>query len=291
MERVHAIGVDAAACVRCGRCVGVCPSAIFVQERPGGAVSLHGAERCIACGHCAAACPTGAVSHEAFPTERLRPLDRAALPSPEALEQLLAARRSMRCFTRQEVPDELLRRIVAAADRAPTASNARALAYVVVTDRAVLRRVVEFTLGVFARLVRLLSAAPVRWLVRPLAPGIYRYVSVFERMRREWETEGTDRILRGATALLAIHAPTGSRFGAEDANLACQNASLMAEALGVGQVYAGFVLTAARQHPGRLERLLGLAPDRRVLALLALGMPAFRYPRSFDRTPAVVRRI
>mgnify|MGYP001141272841 FL=1 len=110
-------------------------------------------------------------------------------------------------------------------------------------------------------------------------------------MRREWESEGTDRILRGATALLAIHAPKGSRFGAEDANLACQNASLMAEALGVGQVYAGFVLTAARQHPGRLERLLGLGPDRRVRALLALGMPAFVYPRSIDRSPAEVRRI
>lgn len=291
MERVYAIGIDAAACVRCGRCVGVCPSAIFLQERPGGAVSLHGAERCILCGHCAAACPTGAVSHEAFPTERLRPLDRAALPAPEALERLLAARRSMRCFTQQSVPDELLPRIVAAADRAPTASNARSLAYVAVSDRAVLRRVVEFTLGVFSRAVRVLSAAPVRWLVRPLAPGLYRYVATFERMQREWESEGTDRILRGATALLVIHAPKGSRFGAEDANLACQNASLMAEALGVGQVYAGFVLTAARQRPGRLERLLGLAPDRRIRALLALGMPAFAYPRTIDRTPAELRRL
>lgn len=291
MDRRYEIGIDAAACIRCGRCVEVCPQLIFVQEQSCGAVELRGVERCIGCGHCAAACPVGAVAHDGFPAGRIRPIDRGALPSAEALERLLAARRSMRCFTRQEVPDELLRRIVAAADRAPTASNSRSLAYVAVRDREVLRQVVEFTLATFHRVVRLLAAAPVRWLLRPLLPGLYRYVPAFERMRREWCDEGVDRILRGATALLVIHAPASGRFGAEDANLACQNASLMAEALGVGQVYAGFVLSAARQRPGRLERLLGLAPDRRVRALLALGMPQFRYPCSIDREPAEVKTL
>ncbi len=285
----YEIGVDAARCIRCGRCVGVCPSRIFSQERLGGAVALHDTDHCIGCGHCAAACPVGAVAHDAFPPERLRRIDRSALPSAEALEGLLAVRRSMRCFTTHEVPDELLRRIVAAADRAPTASNARGLGYVVVTDRAVLRQIVGFTLATFGRLVRVLSAAPVRWLLRPLLPGLYRYVPTFRRMEREWRDEGTDRILRGATALLVIHAPRRSRFGAEDANLACQNASLMAETLGVGQVYAGFVLSATRQRTGALERLLGLGPDRRVRALLALGMPQFRYPCAIDREPAEAR--
>lgn len=54
------------------------------------------------------------------------------------------------------------------------------------------------------------------------------------------------RILRRATALLIIHTPASNRFGCEDANLAYQNASLMAESLGVSQIYMGFVLTAAR---------------------------------------------
>lgn len=65
-------------------------------------------------------------------------------------------------------------------------------------------------------------------------------------MRREY-AGGNDRILRGATAVLLIHAPKESRFGTEDANLAYQNASLMAEVLGVSQIYMGFVLTAVRQ--------------------------------------------
>lgn len=278
-------------CIRCGRCVQVCPSLVFERAETGGCVVAARPEACIRCGHCVAACSAGAVRHEAFPPERIHAADYAALPRPEALERLLATRRSMRVFRREPIPEEALDRIVAAADRAPTASNARALGYVVVTDPARLRAVIEFTLATFDPLVRLLSNPLVRPWLQPLLPGVYRYVRVFRRMRREWDEQGIDRILRGATALVAIHAPKSSRFGSEDANLAYQNASLMAEASGVGQLYAGFVLTAVRRRKGVLERQLGLAPDRRIRALMALGLPQFRYPHTFDREPAPVTRM
>ena len=231
------IGVNDASCIRCGRCVKVCPSQIFVQEKAGGDVTLHKPENCILCGHCV----------------------------------------------------ELLDRIVAAADRAPTASNARQLGYTLVTDAAQLRAVTEYTLGIFGTLEKRLLHPLVRpWLSR-LVPGVYRYVPVFKRLRREY-AEGRDRVLRGATAVLFIHAPRESRFGAEDGNLAYENASLMAEALGVSQIYMGFVLTAVRQdRKAKLAAMLGL-DDRRICAVMALGMPQFRYPNYIDRAPAPVTR-
>lgn len=98
-------------------------------------------------------------------------------------------------------------------------------------------------------------------------------------------------MLRGATAVLFIHAPKENRFGAEDANLACQNASLMAEALGVSQIYMGFVLTALRQdRAARLNGMLGLE-GRRICAAMAFGMPQFRYPNYIDREPAEVTHL
>lgn len=283
------IRVNDSSCIRCGRCVKVCPSQIFVQEKAGGDVTLHKPENCIVCGHCVAACPTGSVEHAEFPAGRVHAADYAAMPTPEQVELLLAVRRSNRALTTRPVPQEMLDRIIAAADRAPTASNARQLGYTLVTDPAQLRAIAEYTLGVFGKLEkRLLHPLVKPWLSR-IVPGVYRYVPVFKRLRREY-AEGRDRILRGATAVLFIHAPKANRFGAEDANLAYQNASLMAEALGVSQIYMGFVLTALRQDKqAKLAGMLGLE-GRRICAVMALGMPQFRYPNYIDRTPAEVTR-
>lgn len=64
----------------------------------------------------------------------------------------------------------------------------------------------------------------------------------------------------------------------------------MAEALGVSQIYMGFVLTAVRQdRKAKLAAMLGLG-DRRICAVMALGMPQFRYPNYIDRAPVPVTR-
>ena len=67
-----------------------------------------------------------------------------------------------------------------------------------------------------------------------------------------------------------------------DANLAYQNASLMAESLGVSQIYMGFVLTAARMgRKNAFARIAGITG--RPQAIMALGIPAFRYSKYTER--------
>lgn len=284
------IAVDAAACIRCGRCVKVCPSEIFERKKPGSAVTVHHPETCIVCGHCVAACPTGAVLHADFPSEKVHPADLDALPTPEQLLALCRVRRSNRALKTEPVPEEYLDLILEAAHRAPTASNRQEVAFTVVTDPAMLRRIGEFTIAVFGRIARRLSNPLLKPWLRHLLPGVYDYLPLFKKMRRDY-AEGNDRILRGATAVVVIHLPQANRFGAEDANLAYQNASLMAETLGVSQIYMGFVLTAVRQDKNRtLNKLLGLE-GRRIAAVMALGMPQFRYSNYIDRKAIQVTRI
>lgn len=269
-------------CIRCGRCVTVCPSAIFRQEKPKGEISVHKPENCIVCGHCVAVCPTDSVCHAEFPAGTVHPIDYAAMPTPEQVMLLCAARRSNRTLSQRPVPHQMLQQIVEAANRAPTATNAQSLGYTLVTDPEVLKQVTEFTFGVFGKIVNRLTNPLLKPLLSRIIPSVYRYVPVFKRMRREYDEQGINRISRGATAMLFIHTPASNRYGAEDANLAYQNASLMAESLGVSQIYMGFVLMAVRQDKkGELAKRLGI--DGRICAVMALGMPQFRYPAYIDR--------
>lgn len=278
------ISIDNERCIRCGRCVKVCPSLVFGQERAGADVRVLSPENCIGCGHCAAACPTRAVVHEEFPADKVHPVDRAQLPTPEQLMLLCRTRRSNRALTRKPVPQELLDRILEAAHAAPTASNLQQVSYTVLTDPADLRAVVEHTLAFCRRMLRLLEMPVLGPLVRKFVPGADRYRLTFRRLLDEYEQEGRDRILRGATALIFIHTPAANRFGAIDCQLAYQNGSLMAEALGVSQIYTGFVLTALnadKKH--RLARHLGIGG--RIHAGMALGMPEFLFPNYIDKKP------
>ena len=249
---------------------------------------MQHSEECIACGHCVAVCAKDAIQHSAFPDGTTHPIDYAQLPTADQLFALMQARRSNRALTSRPVPHEALERIVEAATLAPTATNARLLSFTVVTDPEQLRAVADFTIQVFDKLANLLLNPVVKCLVKPFQPELYeKYAPMFASLKEAY-AKGEDPILRKATALLIIHSPKSNRFGAEEANLAYQNASLMAESMGVSQIYMGFVLTAIRQaKKGAFSRLLGIEGE--VFALMGLGMPAFRYPRSVDHREQPVR--
>ncbi len=283
------LSIDQSSCIKCGKCVKVCPAAIFTQVKVGEVVGIEHEEMCIGCGHCAAACPTGAVKHSDFPAEKVHPIDYTLLPTPEQMMLLCKARRSNRTMTKQPVPAEMLDMIVEAAHRAPTATNAQSVSFTLVTDPKRVREVSEYTLGIFGGVLKKLKNPVLKPLLKPLLKGVYRYVPVFERLLRE-DRAGNDPILRHATALLFIHTPESNRFGCEDCNLAYQNASLMAESLGVSQVYMGFVMSAVKQDNKRgLAKSLGI--DGHIHAIMALGMPAFRYPNYIDRKDIKVTKL
>ncbi len=275
--------IDSAACRRCGRCARVCPSGVF-EAAPDGTIAVAAADRCISCGHCVAACPADAVHHNHFPPEKVHAADRSTLPTPDQVLLLCRIRRSNRAFTSDPVPHDQLLRIVEAAHRAPTASNRQQVSFTLVTGPAQLRLVTRYTLDTFASIARKLRHPLVRpWLSR-IMPGTYRYLPAFDRMRRAYEEHGTDGILRGATALLLIHTPGDNAFGAIDANLAYQNASLMAESMGISQFYTGFVYMALRHGKARrLTRALGI--EGTINAGMALGMPRFLFDRYIDKKP------
>ena len=284
----YTLNFDESTCIRCGKCVKVCPSEIFTQAKPGAPISLQNLSRCIICGHCVAVCPTNSVIHSDFPASTVHPIETSALPSPESVLLLCRARRSNRAFSSRPIPSDYLDQILEAAHRAPTASNKQEVGFTLITDPQKLQQITALTISIFASLIKMLENPFLKPLIKRMTPDGYHYLPTFHRLTAA-HAQGKDLILRGATALLLIHTPRDSRFGCADSNLAYQNASLMAESLGVNQFYTGYIcsaLTQDRKH--RIEKALGI--DERIHAGMALGMPLFRFPNYIDKQAIRLKR-
>ncbi len=275
------IGVDAALCRHCRRCVQVCPASVleWTEERMPLACRP---EQCIGCGHCMDVCETGALRHSLFPPERVHTVRREMLPSPESLMELLRARRSNRTITTCPVPQDILDDLLEAARYAPTAENTRRVRVTVLEGEQIveLERVV---MRFFLRLASVLMSRPMRPLTKRLLPDLYGEAPELERFRERWEA-GESPCCCNASCVLVFSAPAGYDFSWQDCNLAYQNASLMAEAHGVSQVYLGLVQTALRFMPrGKVSRLLSLPKGHVPRAYMAIGIPRFLYPRYTER--------
>jgi nitroreductase/Pyruvate/2-oxoacid:ferredoxin oxidoreductase delta subunit len=276
-------------CIKCGKCVKVCPSKIIKQSSSDAPAMVESSKGCISCGHCVAVCPTDSVVHSEFPAEKVHPINYTLYPSAEQMMLLCKARRSNRVFSTKPIPANTLDLILEAAHRAPTASNQQQVAFTLITDPEKLRLITEFTIGVFGSAAKKLSNPFLKPFLKRIMPDAYRYLPVFSRMKQSYEN-GNDLILRKATTVILIYTPKTNRFGSEDANLAYQNGSLMAETLGVSQFYMGFVCSAIKQEKySTLEKLLGI--EGTIHSAMALGIPVFRYPNYIDRKEIVVTKI
>ncbi len=276
-------------CIKCGKCVRVCPAGIFSLPDTRKEAQINHPENCITCGHCVAVCPTDSVKHSLFPAEKVHPVELSQLPSPDALMLLIKSRRSNRAFSKKAVPREYIDRILEAAHRAPTASNGQEVEYTVVTDPEKLQLLIQFTADVFEEKVKRIGNPLVGAVVKRISPDLYRAAHRLKALTGMVK-EGKDPILRGATGVIFIHSPREAYYGKADCNLAYQNGSLMAESLGVSQFYTGFICRAIDEDKKRrFHKLLGI--EGTIHAGMAIGMPAFHYPKYIDRKEISVRKI
>lgn len=277
MTSIH-ISTDT--CIKCGKCAKVCPASILLQDTKASPIIVHKPEYCIVCGHCVDVCPTDSIQHSEIPMEKVHAINYDNMPTPDQLMELLHARRSNRSMNGKPVPREALDRIIEAGRYAPTARNTRQVTITVVDDPAKIRQVQEFVLDTFASLVKKLQNPIVKLFMRRIHPEYYQLLPLYNEFKKDFEN-GKDPILRHASAVIAYTTPT-DEFGEKDSNLAYQNSSLMAQTLGVSQVYLGFVCAAyERGNKLRLNKILGVDGD--IHALMGLGIPTVRYANYTER--------
>lgn len=276
------ISINNDTCIRCGKCQRVCPAFIPVIEQDA-VPSLRHPEVCIGCGHCVDVCPTGAYVHTDFPADSIHDINRNILPEPESLMELIRSRRSNRTIIATPIPQRSLDMIQEAARYAPTAQNSRQVHIHLITDDEALLKVETATINYFMSLARFMLLPPVKAIMRPFLRKLYDEVPALMAMNEQFK-KGQRPCICNCTALLVLSAPKGYSFGAQDCNLAYQNSSLMAESLGVSQIYMGFVQTAMfMMGCKRAAKVLGIPKGHKAFAIMGLGIPAFKYAKYTTR--------
>ncbi len=150
----------------------------------------------------------------------------------DALE-VIAHRRSIRCYTPQPVDRETIIKLLKAAMAAPSAGNRQPWEFIVITERATLDKLAES---------------------HPFAKMLYQAplcVSVCGAITRGYE--GTPE------------------YWVQDCSAATENLLLAAEALGLGAVWCG--VYPRQERVDAVQKLLGLPPKVIPLNIIAVGHP------------------
>lgn len=264
--------VEANTCTRCGLCAADCPKRLIIlNDLP----ELTDAKACINCQHCLTICPQGAIQLGDVRAKDCPPLEQ--LPSPDSMERLLAGRRSLRRFKKEEVDGSLLRRVADAAWNAPCGGNAHKLLISLVDRR---QDMIALREEVYARLAELVEHG--RLPAVKLRPG-------FMRAPELW-SKGVDWIFRDAPHLVMVSAAKDSVCPVEDPLIYLSQFEMAAQCHGLGTLWCGIFHYCLDLMPDLVPQL-GVPTHYRPSFTMLLGWPAVRYSRCACRGPAALHQV
>ncbi|MHA1669351.1 MAG: nitroreductase family protein [Promethearchaeota archaeon] len=137
------IGIDYGKCNSCGICLTACPlpGYFYFRDLENNKVIYdnHG-KKCLTCGQCISQCPEDAILYEnigdSFTFDGIQ--DMKSYSPYEKVFNTLVACRSTRRYKNQNVPKDVLEKVIRAMSYAPTGVNMRAESFTVISDREIL---------------------------------------------------------------------------------------------------------------------------------------------------------
>lgn len=285
------ISIDESRCTLCGLCVPVCVRRILEMREK--SVAVLDPALCIFCGHCKAVCPADAPRFSNLSEAEFEPAPTAEeIPNASPFLRFLRRRRSLRVYKSRPVEMEKLQMIVEAGRFAPTGGNRQGCEFVVVSKREVLDHVCTLTVRelqaegervkeALDRLHRLKEPLPEKYISKQTFPPVW------DRIAQKWG-EGVDQIFHHAPALVVIHVKKGTVVTPEmDAGLAAMQMVLVAETLGLGTCFIGFLIFAL-ENSKELQEALRVPTDHQAYVAFTVGYPGVDFLKLVARNPAKV---
>jgi ferredoxin len=284
--------IDREKCSRCGRCAEACSTGKLVKEDGDILVAKGSFMDCIACGHCMTVCPKGAirVSGRRFSPEDVVDLPpRSEQATPDQLDALLLARRSVRKFTDQEINRADVDRILAMTSTAPMGIPPTEVGVVVFHGREKVREFTAQAMASFESTLKFLNPVMLT-LMRPFmgredAEAMKEFIlPLLRQLVVEWKA-GNDYFAYEAPLALLFHR---SRFAdVADPHIATTYAMLAAQSLGLGSCMLGTTLVL--DHNAAFKARYGIPKRNKIGLGLVIGHPDRRFDRGIRRQFADVR--
>ena len=277
-------------CIGCGLCLEVCPC--FVLEITQAKSWVVRGDWCIGCGHCGAVCPEDAISFSTPMIQRHPQPHVHSASSPETLALLLRERRSIRLYEREPIPEDVLRKIIDAGKHAPTGRNSQNVRYVVLQSLDEIEQLRKMTLGfyekIFSKIRSPLGAFMLSLVAgRKIVESLRESVPKIEYARKLIE-QGKDCLFYHAPVVVMAHAESWDTCSAFNCSTALYNCSLMAQTLGVGCCFNGYLVSAVN-HDRKIKKWLNIPHDHLSFAAMTLGYPKVRFQALVERESPTVQ--
>lgn len=270
-------------CTKCMRCVRDCVAGVWRDVD--GVPTPVALDLCNKCSHCLSVCPENAIEHSGLDPSQVRELNKKSV-NADSYREIVLGRRSVREYRKKAVPREVLEEILELARYSPTASNTQNVAYTVVTDPDILRRVSKRIFNLALKTNNALQKRPGKYLLKTfkktnIGQTLGRYMSVLDYFEGQTNL-GKDYILHNAPALILVHAPRKPNFSCDNCNIAATNITNFAYARGLGTCYIGFV-TMFLRYDRALKKILSIPTGHRVYASVVVGYPAYPHTNTVSR--------
>jgi nitroreductase/NAD-dependent dihydropyrimidine dehydrogenase PreA subunit len=258
------IKIDKANCIGCGMCVKDCPHhAIKVKDKKADMVL----DSCMECGHCVAICPNAAISMNGYDMSEVKEYDKDIFTiAPDAFLNNIKFRRSIRHYKDMPVEHEKIEQIIDAGRYTPTGSNKQRIRYVVVENPE--NNIEQDAIKTFKK-IKFVADFIGKFIKLPIDTKNYQIDKGF--------------FFHGAPAVIFVISDD-----TVDAALASTNMGTMAESLGLGVIYVGFFVRAARMTK-LIRKKLSLSKKEQVVTAIAIGYPDVHYKRTVPRKEANIQ--
>jgi nitroreductase len=215
--------------------------------------------RCILCGHCIAICPEDAIKYENMKDTTLifkSNQDPSELIEYEVLHHFLRAKRSIRHYQQQKIPQDIIDKVINSMRYAPTGANMRFFKCLLISDDEKKNLLTD-------AIINALESRDTR--------------EHFQGMR----TKGLDPIFFNAPHILIFNSK--NPWDTRNVTIAMTYGMLSAQSLGLGSCWIGFAHGVLQDHPAIARKFTGI--ETYVLGVMTLGYPAVKYFRAPPRPP------